>query len=669
MVWDDDAHVTKPALQSLAGLASIWTNPHATQQYYPLLHSAFWIEHRLWGDATMGYHLTNVLLHALAALLTVVLLQRLKVPGAAFAGILFTVHPVCVESVAWISEQKNTLSLVLYLLSALAYLRFDAGRKRSAYAAALALFLLALLTKTVTATLPAALLVVFWWKRGSLSLRRDVLPLLPWFAFALAGGLVTSWVERSMIGAAGPEFALSAPERVLLASRVVWFYLGKLLWPFGLMFIYPHWDVHASAASWIPFLACALLATAGLWILGRRARGPLAAWLLFVGGLFPALGFVNVYPFIFSYTADHFQYLASLPILASIAAGASALHGRLPAPLKAPALVLASLAVGTLAILSTAQSRTYQDGPTLYRTTLQQNPSCWMAHNNLGLWYESQGDTARALSEYEEALRLKDTLPMAHNNLGAILRRVPGRHDEARAHLERALELQPVYSEAANNLGVWFEDTGDLANAALRFRDALRMAPSNAEAANNLGSVLARTPGGLAEAMAQFREAIRLSPGFAAAHNNLGSALLQSPGGRASAVSEFQEAIRLNPGLAEAHLNLGNAWLGDPSRTADAAEEYQKAIRLNPNLGEAHNNLGLILNQERRPAEAVPEFREALRLMPGTSAIHFNLALALLHLPGRRAEAEQELEALLAADPGNEQARTLLLRVQAAPPE
>ena len=207
MVWDDDAHVTRPEIRSVAGLWQIWANLRATQQYYPLLHSAFWVEHRLWGDATLGYHLANVLLHAAAAGLLVLLLRRLGVPGAWLAGLLFAVHPVCVESVAWISEQKNTLSLVFYLLAALAYLRFDRDRGRPAagraYAAASMLFVCALLTKTVTATLPAALLVVFWWRRGRLSWRRDVLPLTPWFVCALASGLFTSWVERRFGGAEG----------------------------------------------------------------------------------------------------------------------------------------------------------------------------------------------------------------------------------------------------------------------------------------------------------------------------------------------------------------------------------------------------------------------------------------------------------------------------------
>ena len=230
-VWDDDAHITAPALRSLHGLWRIWTDLGATQQYYPLLHSAFWIEHRLWGSHVVGYHLANVFLHALAACLVVLIVRRLALPGAWLAGLIFALHPVAVESVAWISEQKSTLSAVFYLAAALAYLRYDESRDRKHYLWASALFLCALLSKSVTASLPAALLVIFWWKRGRLRLRRDVRPLAPWFALGIAAGLFTAWVEHTFIGAQGANFALSILQRFLLAGRVVCFCALKLFWP------------------------------------------------------------------------------------------------------------------------------------------------------------------------------------------------------------------------------------------------------------------------------------------------------------------------------------------------------------------------------------------------------------------------------------------------------
>jgi Flp pilus assembly protein TadD len=636
-VWDDDGHVTAPELRSLSGLGQIWFNIHATQQYYPLLHSAFWAEHLLWGDETLGYHVANVLEHAAAAFLLVLALRRLGLPGACLAGVVFAVHPVCVESVAWISEQKNTLSLVLYLLAALAYLRFDGERgtpaaRRHYYLASL-LFVLALLTKTVTATLPAALLVVSWWRRGRLEWRRDVRPLVPWFAAGAASGLLTAWVERTIIGAEGTAFDLSIVERVLLAGRVTWFYLGKLLWPAHLMFVYPRWDVGADAPGWAGYLLAAAVVTGILWGLQRRFRGPLAAWLFFVGSLFPALGFFNVYPFVFSYVADHFQYLASMGIMAAASTGAVSLLDRAAPSVRAAGWGLVAVVVAALVTLSNLQSRTYADEPTLYQATLERNPGCWMAHNNLGLWYRNHGEPDKALGHYKEALRLRKDYPQAHNNLGIL-----------------------------------YEDQGNLEGAAAEFREAIRTTKNYVAAHNNLGNVLAKMPGHGGESIDELREAVRLQPDFASAHNNLGAALSKEPGRRDEAMAEYKEALRLRPDYADAHANLGNAYADLPGRLNDAIEEYEWALRLNPDDAEVHSNLGLALNSAGRPVEAIAEYAEALRLRPAFAEIRFNMALALLSIPGRENEAAQQLEAFLQARPGNQTAQKLLADIRASQP-
>ena len=247
-IWNDSDYVTAPALRSLRGLWLIWFKVGATQQYYPLLHTVFWLEHVLWGDSTLGYHLANVLFHAGSASLLYLVLHRLAVPGDWTAALIFVVHPVCAESVVWISEQKNTLSTLFYLAATLAYLRFDQRRHLADYGLALACFVLALFCKTVTATLPGALLVMLWWRRGHLGWRLDVIPLIPWFAIGAASGLASAWIERTYIGANGSDFALSAAERMLVAGRAVWFYLAKLIWPAGIEFIYPRWHLDSGAA-------------------------------------------------------------------------------------------------------------------------------------------------------------------------------------------------------------------------------------------------------------------------------------------------------------------------------------------------------------------------------------------------------------------------------------
>jgi hypothetical protein len=224
----------------------------------------------------LGYHLTNVLLHVVAACLVVWIVRRLSLPGAWFAGFLFALHPVCVEAVAWIAEQKSTLSAVFYLGAAITYLRFGQTRRKTLYMCALGLLVLALLSKTVTATLPAALLLVFWWQRKRVTWKRDVRPLLPWFALGAAAGLFTAWVERRYVAAEGPDFELTLLQRCLLAGRAIFFYLGKLVWPFNLTFTYPRWRLNAAAWRQYAFPLGVLAIASGLWVLSKRQRGPMS---------------------------------------------------------------------------------------------------------------------------------------------------------------------------------------------------------------------------------------------------------------------------------------------------------------------------------------------------------------------------------------------------------
>ena len=566
-VWDDFGHVTRADLRSLAGLARIWFEPGATQQYYPMLHSAFWLEHTLWGDAAFGYHLVNVLLHATSACLLGTVLCRLRVPGAWAAAMLFAVHPVGVESVAWIAEQKNTLSLALYLGGALSFLRFEESRRASSYVLATILFAAAVLTKTVAATLPAALLVLAWWRRGRLSWGGDIVPLLPWIAFGLAAGAVTAWFERTLIGAEGASFTLTFGERLLLAARVPWFYLGKLVWPAGLVFIYPRWAIDAAEAWQYFFPAATIAVLAALAWRARRQRGPLAAALFFGGSLFPALGFVNVFPFLYSYVADHFQYLAMIGVLALAAAGAS--RARLPKTV--PPLVIAALAT-----LTWQHAKTFRSASTLYEDVLRRNPAAWMAHNNLAILLFEDGRALEALPHYEAALKLRPDFAEAANNLGSALNSL-NRSAEALPHLEHALQLRPTYAEAHNNRGV---------------------------ALMSLGRAT--------EGMAAFRSAIRLKPGYVRAHLNLGLALARN-GDVAQAMESFQRARQLDPTNAEAEMNVGVA-LRATGQTEAAAAHLARAVELDPNYGPAHLHLAMVLRQLGRESEAVTHFRAAEEL-------------------------------------------------------
>ena len=444
LLWDDNMHVTRADLRSLHGLWRIWFDLGATQQYYPLLHSAFWLEHRIWGDAVLGYHLTNVALHAASACLVVMIVRRLALPGAWLAGFIFALHPVCVEAVAWISEQKSTLSGVFYLAAALTYLHFDRTRRKSQYFVALGLFVLALMSKTVTATLPAAMLVVFWWQRGRLEWRRDVLPLAPWFAVGAAAGLFTAWVESTprLIGAQGSQYALTLSQRLLLAGRVPWFYAWKVIWPANLMFIYPHWKIDSGELRQYLFpLGMAALAVA-LGLLARKNRGPMAGFLFFAGTLFPVLGFLNVYPFRYSYVADHFQYLAILGIIVPAASGLTVLAERI-SPGKIAAIAVPALLLTTLGVATRQQSGMYRDYETLFRETLARNPGSSFLHSNLGVILMSTGREREAAAQFEAAVRLTPDDPDYHVNLGLALAQMPGRLADAIAQYRDSLADRP----------------------------------------------------------------------------------------------------------------------------------------------------------------------------------------------------------------------------------
>jgi tetratricopeptide (TPR) repeat protein len=633
LVWDDDAHVTAPALRSLHGLWRIWFSLHATQQYYPLLHSAFWIEHRLWGDAVLGYHLANLAQHAFAACLVVLIVRRLALPGAWLAGMVFALHPVCVEAVAWISEQKSTLSAVFYLSSAFIYLGFDRTRRRSSYLWALGLFVLALLTKTVTATLPFALLVIFWWQRGRLDWRHDVRPLVPWMALGAVSGLFTAWVERTIIGAQGAAFALTITQRFLLAGRAIWFYAAKLIWPANLIFSYPRWKIDAAAPAQYLYLAAVMAVAVGLVLLARRRRSPLAAFLLYVGTLFPVLGFFNIYPFIFSYVADHFQYLATMAVIVPLCSILVAFLTRLgkPADIVLPAVLLVIL--GTL---TWRQTGMYRDKETLYRATLLRNPASWLAHNNLGVaLLDKPGHLAEAKTEYQAALTLNPDDAEAHNNLGNALARMPGRLPEAIREFDIAIKLQPRLAEAHQNLGnALARNPKRLQDSIAQFEMALQLRPDDPQIRNDLGVTMLQVPGHLSDAITQFQDALKISPADAQIRTNLGNALSQIPERRSEAVAQFRAILRTDPNNAQAHNSLAITLAQMPGRLPDAVAEFKAALRIDPNFAEGHNNLGRALSQlPGRLPEAVAEYQAALQLKPDYAQARANLQTACTQDP------------------------------------
>lgn len=491
-IWDDDAYVTgNRTLVEPGGLGRIWLEPGATPQYYPVVFTSFWIEQRLSGADPFGYHLVNVLLHLLNALLLWRLLVRLRIPGAFLAAALFAVHPVGVESVAWIAERKNVLSGMFYLATLLVWERIDgfgvrsaSARHRGLLALALLLFVLAVLSKSVTASLPAVVLLLIYWKRGRVRMD-DVMPMLP---FLLVAGMMawrTAWVEEQIVGIGRFDLDLDVVDRLLIAGRAVWFYLGKLLLPVGLAFVYPRWPIDPSSPVQVAMPALLVVLALALFFSRRSlGRGPLVVLLFFVGTLVPALGFVDFFPMLYAYVADHFQYLASIGPLTLIAA----FVGQGLARLRGTALLLGrgvlALVLMLLMVLTWQRCQVMQSSESLFRDTLEKNPTAAMAYVNLASAASRRGETSAAL----DLLLRAETIDPAWNhasvrakvqhNIGERLIDLQ-QYEQAIERFENARRILPVFWDPAIGIGKALLLMGRKEQAIEQLEEVLRAVPDH----------------------------------------------------------------------------------------------------------------------------------------------------------------------------------------------
>lgn len=512
-IWDDDRYVTQNRLLGTPeGLWRIWFSQDAPSQYVPLTYTLFWIEHAMWGLWAAGYHWVNVLLHAANAWLLWRLLKKLAVPGAWLAAALFALHPVQVESVAWISERKNVLSLFFMLLSARAWVDFIESplpAARRSYRRALFFHALALASKATACLLPAALVCLLWLKGKTLD-RRRALQIIPFVLLGVVMGLVAMWWERHHQGTEGPMFGLSLLGRTLVASRAVWFYLGKLFWPVNLTFIYPQWQINpADLQAYVWVLVCV---TALAVFLSRRRRvdGVGVAAVFYVAMLSPLLGFIMLYTFRYTFVADHYQYVASIGPLTLAAAGLAGLFERIKPRKSVLAMAAGGALLCILGGLTWAQCGVYHDRGTLWRDTLKKNPACWMAENNLANFLVQQGQNDEALVHYQRALALKPDYADAHYNFGVILLRL-GQTDAGVGHLEAALKSEPDHVKAHNNLGIVLFGAGRLDEAVGHFEKALERQPKLTSARINLALALSQQ-GHFDQAIGQVQQVLRLNP-------------------------------------------------------------------------------------------------------------------------------------------------------------
>ena len=664
-IWDDDLHLTaNPHVLSAGGLAAIWSSGAAN--YFPLTMTSFWALHAGWGLNPLAYHLATLGLHLGCAVLLGRVLTQLGVRGAWLGAALWALHPVQAESVAWISELKNTQSCLFYLLAVGFFLRWlDAegptGLRRApgwdalAWTAALA----AILSKSSTVMLPVVLGLCWWWRRRAWHWR-DVRWLVPFLALSLVASAWTIWEQKYNSKAMGAEWNQSLPERIVIAGRVLWFYLGKLVWPEPLIFIYPRWVIDATQVSaWVP-AGGALATLAALWHWRDGAARP---WFLaaayFAVSLFPVLGFFDVYFFRFSFVGDHLQYLASIGVAAGVGAACATVADRVAAAPRVRA-GLAGAGLAGLAGLTYLQAGTYRDGETLYRTILARNPACWLAHNNLGQVLLASGRRAEGLAAYRAALRYKSDYFEPRFNLGTAALE-EGRPAEALDHLTHAMAAQPADAATHNSLGVALLQLQRAAEATPHFEQAVRLDPKLAPAHYNLANARFLA-GRMDEARRHYETSLQLAPEQPMARNNLG--LVEQRSGRPrEAAAHFEAALRGRADYGEARFNLANVKL-ELGETAAAVELYATLLQARPDFADGHNNLGNALLRLGRPADALTHYEAALRLQPNYLEAQNNRASAL-HALGRGDEAIAALEAVVQRNPNYTDARNNLARLRA----
>jgi protein O-mannosyl-transferase len=572
-LWDDDTHLLNNPVLQPGGLLQTWL-PGDYINYWPLTFTVYRIEHELWGLDTLGYHLVNIALHAAAALLVWRVLLRLRIPGALLAAAIFALHPVNVESVAWISQLKNVLSLTLALLAVLFYLQHERDGGRWRFALSLGLFLLSTLAKGMVLTLPVVLLACAWWQRGFLG-RRDLLRVLPFFLIAAL--MVAIEVTRQHAGSGDVVIRSDGLlGRAAVAGCAVWFYFWKALWPGNLMFIYPRWTIaDRDICAYLPGLLLVAILALAWW--RRRSWGRCVVMLIvcYVALLLPALGFVDIIFMQYSLVADHWQYAALIVPCAALAAALAKLARHTPLSrfgreAGGEGLLAYSLSLALLAILASftlLQSRMYADVETLYRTAVAQNPACWLTQNNLGVLLTNQGKFLESGGSIDEA--------MSHCR-------------EAVAHCREALKLKPDDADTKINLGIALACLGQTDDAIAHFQDVLKTKPDLAAARYNLAMALAKQ-GRFEEAIRQYQDVLKITPDDFAALNQLGWLRATCP---QAAVRNAAEAVD----LAQRAYTLSKGH--DPTIVDTLAAAYAEAGHFSHAVQAARSALDLAMRQE-----------------------------------------------------------------------
>ena len=620
-VWDDKILTNAEPVREVSGLWQIWFSPSAIGEeghYWPLVYTTFWLEHKLWGFSPTGYHVVNVLLHLANTLLVWHILRRLTVSGAWMVAAVFAVHPLHVESVAWVIERKDVLSGLFYLAAMLGWLRFVEQPRPRRYVWPLALYVAALLSKSIAVTLPAALLICHWWKQSRVT-STDLLRLVP---LGVVGLVITVGDLSFYQSMEAVSLGYSLTERMLIAARALWFYAGKLLWPFELAVIYPFWDIRvADSLAW-GYLIAAIALTVALWHFRMQlGRGPLAGALFFAVTLSPVLGFIDYGYMQYAFVADRFQYLAGIGVLAVVIGSATYGVRRLLGLWQKGALGIGAVVLVVLGVLTWRQASVYRDDETLHRHIISHNPQARNAHLNLGIVLYNQ-------RRYEEALEV--------------------------AHI--AVERRPDYSKAHTSLGLILSELGSFEEAETHLRRAIALDPQGRDTHLKLGEALYNQRR-YEEALKATRVAVEQAPDLSKAHANLG-VVLKALGRYEEAIDALAQAAALDPDSTQtaAELNFHMGQAAQKNGQPEAAEYYIHALELDPHHAQALHWLAMLRAKQQRFAEALELFQRLIDIDPSDAVAHGDMGLVLFHL-GRSAEALQHLDQALSLDPTLENAR------------
>src|SRR5262245_44288735 len=440
-VWDDADYVTaNPWVQGTSTILDIWFS-HSTPQYYPVTFTSFWLEHKLWGLDPAGYHVVNGLLHAANAVLLYLLMRRLSTSLAFAVALVFAIHPIQVETVAWITERKNLLAVFFFLLAVRFWLRYESDRRPGSYGWSFVTFVLSLLSKSITACFVAVPFLLRWSRRQRIE-RVDLVRVVPFCVAGAVAGLHTAWLEIHKVGATGEDWALTLLERLVLPARIVPFYIGHILVPSGYVFSYPRWHLDPkSLAQWAPTVVLLVAVVLLIAYRERIGRGAVAAFLFFLISLVPALGLFNVYPMRYSFVADHFAYLSSIPLIGFLVGASVFVLDRLPWPAGMPAprarRITAGLALGAgalvMCVVALRHTRDFRDAETLWLHVIGKNPKSLLACTNLGLLYLERGQADEATRWFDRGLQIDPHDAQIHNDLG-IMMIGRNRPDEAMEH-------------------------------------------------------------------------------------------------------------------------------------------------------------------------------------------------------------------------------------------